>query len=217
MKSPIAILGLVLLTLVARWNHSGKRRPTLGEVILLSAPFCIFVIASSQTEFTLHLRYVHPVIAAVVIFVSQSLSSPFRNIRRIGVALVITTVISTMAIFPHQMTYFNEFVDGSGWRHLQGSSFDWGQDDMLIEDFLSSHPDYTRDDTEIRLLLTREHVYGRHVWEVFLASSVGHSPSILIMPIAIEEEFVAHLPSSATHERHKLGRTLVAYCSRKAG
>lgn len=43
------------------------------------------------------------------------------------------TAASTLAVYPHQLAYFNELAGGpeDGYRHLLGSSFDWGQD-LLI-------------------------------------------------------------------------------------
>jgi hypothetical protein len=40
------------------------------------------------------------------------------------------TVGSTLWNYPHQLAYFNELAGGpyNGWRHLLGSSLDWGQD-----------------------------------------------------------------------------------------
>ena len=40
------------------------------------------------------------------------------------------SVSSSLASYPHGLAYFNEAAGGpeNGWRHMLGSSFDWGQD-----------------------------------------------------------------------------------------
>lgn len=46
------------------------------------------------------------------------------------------TVGSTLRHYPHQLAYFNELAGGpyEGWRHVAGSSFDWGQDLLMIQE-----------------------------------------------------------------------------------
>lgn len=47
---------------------------------------------------------------------------------------LLASVASTLRSYPHQLAYFNENAGGpaNGWRHLIGSSFDWGQDCLPV-------------------------------------------------------------------------------------
>jgi hypothetical protein len=54
----------------------------------------------------------------------------FTVARILVVSAVVATMVSTLHSYPHQLAYFNELAGGpsEGWRHLLGSSFDFGQD-----------------------------------------------------------------------------------------
>jgi hypothetical protein len=51
------------------------------------------------------------------------------------------TVGSTLRCYPHQLAYFNELAGGpdNGWRHLLGSSLDWGQDLRIAAQYSAQH------------------------------------------------------------------------------
>lgn len=63
---------------------------------------------------------------------------PIRSIF-IGLA-AISTVASTLAVYPHQLAYFNELSGGpeNGHRHLLHSNLDWGQDYLLVRRWMKS-------------------------------------------------------------------------------
>ncbi len=54
-------------------------------------------------------------------------------------ALMIWLVISSIFIFPHHISYFNEFVGGPshGYKYLVDSNLDWGQDLIRLKKFLN--------------------------------------------------------------------------------
>jgi len=49
--------------------------------------------------------------------------------------VILSMVGSTLWCFPYQLSYFNELAGSTpnGWRHMLGSSFDWGQDLLALE------------------------------------------------------------------------------------
>lgn len=49
--------------------------------------------------------------------------------------LIAYSVVSSLSVYPHHLSYFNDFVGGpnGGYRHLVGSSLNWGQDLLLTE------------------------------------------------------------------------------------
>lgn len=79
---------------------------------------------------------------------SSSVARP--DLRILSVALGGTTAIllcwsiaSSLAHFPHSLSYFNEFAGGAanGPRHLINSNVDWGQDLLFLEDWIVQQPD----------------------------------------------------------------------------
>jgi len=53
-----------------------------------------------------------------------------RLVPAVTVACLLWTAGGTLLNHPHHLAYFNELAGGpeNGWKHLLGSSFDWGQD-----------------------------------------------------------------------------------------
>ena len=158
-KVPCGIWALAGLVLSIRLL---ERRPvvTLREAPLLVPPLVLLYVVSSCTTFNHHLRYVFPCIAFLLVWVGQ-VASPMtfkwttaqrtspdegglspRWIRPAQPVLVFLCsayiVGSSLAVYPHHLAYFNEFVGGpkNGWRHLLGSSVDWGQDLYFARDIL---------------------------------------------------------------------------------
>lgn len=63
--------------------------------------------------------------------------------RALTAISLLWTCVSSVANYPHQLAYFNEIAGGrkSGSEHLLHSSFDWGQDVLLLRRWQSSVPD----------------------------------------------------------------------------
>jgi hypothetical protein len=51
--------------------------------------------------------------------------------------------VSSLAVSPHWLSYFNEATGGPlhGHRHLANSNLDWGQDLLYLQDWLTAHPE----------------------------------------------------------------------------
>jgi hypothetical protein len=52
-------------------------------------------------------------------------------------------VASSLWIYPHSLSYFNESIGGplNGPKHLLGSNVDWGQDLLMVRDWMLAHPE----------------------------------------------------------------------------
>ena len=142
------------------WFQSGKNRtrradaqPLAEEVwsqwfetlYLLAPAVGILWLVSSQTGFNHHLRYVLPAFPFLFIFAGRTallLNSRWRLVRLLPVVCVLGTIISSLSVYPHSLSYFNELSGGSinGWRHLDYSNIDWGQDLILVKEWVEQHP-----------------------------------------------------------------------------
>ena len=116
------------------------------ETLYLLAPAIgILWLVSSQTGFNHHLRYVLPAFPFLFIFASRTallLNSRWRLVRLLPVVCVLGTIISSLSVYPHSLSYFNELSGGSinGWKHLDYSNIDWGQDLILVKEWVEQHP-----------------------------------------------------------------------------
>jgi hypothetical protein len=138
-KVPCGIWGLLVIVVFRRVWHRNQPATATDEMVLLAPTLVVFLLVSSQTEFNIHLRYVFPSLALMLIFAGQSATNlgPKLSLRALlVVAGVAFTVGSTFFVYPHQLAYFNELAGGpnEGYKHLAGSSLDWGQDVLLLRD-----------------------------------------------------------------------------------
>jgi len=157
-KVPLAtwLLGLLALFLAVRKKKTAIRNPKFDIFFLLTPPLVIFCVVSSKTGFSEHFRYVLPCFPFAFIGIASLVKNSFKNclttdekqtqsqasstlVRRwlvlfapatIAASLACWLISSSLWIYPHSLSYFNEVVGGplNGSKHLLGSSVDWGQD-----------------------------------------------------------------------------------------
>lgn len=135
-------LGTWLLFLAAAL----ARRHNRNELALFIPLLGIVLLVSSQTGFNWHFRYVIPALPFALIFASQSatlLSTTKPKLWAFVIAASGWSVASSLAVYPHSLSYFNELVGGpmNGHAHIIGSSVDWGQDLIYLEEWVENHPD----------------------------------------------------------------------------
>jgi dolichyl-phosphate-mannose-protein mannosyltransferase len=177
-KLPLGTWCLAALALgatVFRQEYSAAWR---DEVVVLVPALAILIVVSSQTGFSVHSRYIVPALPLIFVWISKvgrvfamPMLTGTRRIMAGCVVLSLTwSVASSMAIYPHSLSYFNELAgvlptpaDASyptagdpsnegpvpitastgplhGPRHLLESNIDWGQDLYYLEDWYNSHP-----------------------------------------------------------------------------
>lgn len=134
-------LGLWLLGGIALWCRFTRDADSTvtwrDEVALLAPGVAIFAVVSSQTGFNEHLRYVLPAFPYFFIAISQAAQLVGSANRRPAIlfstvmaAAMVWFAASSLWIYPHSLSYFNELVGGPlhGGEYLLGSNLDWGQD-----------------------------------------------------------------------------------------
>jgi hypothetical protein len=145
-KSPLGVLALVgwglILTLIA---HRASAR-LVDEAFAWLPALAILVLVSSQMGFNHHLRYVLPLFPFVLLGASKLayfLSFHYWKAGSLVLVLVLWSLVSTVAIHPHYLSYFNEAAGGpdKGHNHLIDSNIDWGQDVLFLKAWLDQHPE----------------------------------------------------------------------------
>lgn len=173
-KVPLGVWCLLALTIVfwfMEWRRSDRDRLASGkadgnanvasagheeggrlritwrdEVVLLAPAVAVFLLASSQTGYTVHFRYVLPAAPFLCVFVSQAAPLALK-LGRLPTALVAASIswflLSSLSVYPHSLSYFNELAGGprNGPKHLLGSNVDWGQDLWYLRDWTEEHPE----------------------------------------------------------------------------
>ena len=144
-KTPIGTLLIGVFSLLA---FLCQRTLPVGDHIQLLLPtVAIFSVVSSKTGINEHLRYVLPCFAFMYVWIASTMTSWVLHDCPVSfgrgssyiktkiipplIPILITWIISSsLSIYPHSLSYFNEAIGGplSGPKHLAGSSLDWGQD-----------------------------------------------------------------------------------------
>ncbi len=117
-KMPLGIWALVLLAISAAIFERGYPASRPDEIVVLATFLVIFTFVSSQTGFSVHSRYILPALPFLFVWASRAARALERRPVTQGqlalaalVVLAMTwTVGSSLAIYPHCMSYFNELA-----------------------------------------------------------------------------------------------------------
>ncbi len=115
-----------------------------NEFVLLAPAVAVLVFVSSQTGFNHHVRYVLPALPFIFIWASKvARCVELRNwkIAALAGTAITWSVVSSLSVSPHSLSYFNELAGGplGGHYHLGNSNADWGQDLMNLKRWLDVH------------------------------------------------------------------------------
>jgi hypothetical protein len=143
-------------------NRSASHRSAIhgleSAIVLLLPAFVVLIVISSQTGFSRYLRYALPAFPFLFLFASgligaipQMRKGAQRGSLRIRGALthaatpllLLASATSSLAVFPHSLSYFNELAGGplNGAEHLLDANIDWGQDLLELRRWREAHPD----------------------------------------------------------------------------
>jgi len=147
------VLGAVALAQRARGGWPADR--LRDEVILLAPAIACLAFISLKGGINRHFRYVLPALPFIYIWLGSTaslLAYPSFVLRLIVGGSVAWFVTSSMLVFPHSQSYFNELCGGprGGPRVLLGSNVEWGQDLLFLKHWIERHP-------EARPLFVREY------------------------------------------------------------
>ena len=144
-KTPIGtllIFGLALVScLISTWPAPKWR----DELFLLLPGVTVLAFVSSQTGFNHHIRYVLPALPFLFVWVGRTAVYTGSGVLywRTAVAVAtLWTLVSSLNVYPHSLSYFNEAVGGPlrGSEHLVDSNIDWGQDLLYLKSLLDANP-----------------------------------------------------------------------------
>jgi len=149
---PVFVLGLLALLAARRRGFAGApgsadwpaaRTGGLFDILLLAIPAAVWLSACMLSTADLGVRYLMPLYPLA--FVSLGALGTLGGARpavtarswggltwvRVAIALCLVWYLTgTLRVYPHFHAYFNELAGGpdGGWRALNNSSIDWGQD-----------------------------------------------------------------------------------------
>jgi hypothetical protein len=145
-KVPLGTWTLLVLAAALGVGSRAYRSGWHDELVVLSHASVVIALVSSQTGFNHHLRYVLPAFPFLFIAASRVgiAGTPAR--RWVGPMVVVALIwaaASSLRVYPHNLSYFNELVGGptGGHAHLLNSNIDWGLDLFEFRRWVAAHPE----------------------------------------------------------------------------
>lgn len=143
-KVPLGTWLLAALACCLRLRKK-NRSVNFNDLVVLLPLVAILLVVSSQTGFSRHLRYLLPAFPFAFVWISQVayLAKGVFRWRLLMMVFVAYMIVSSITIYPHSLSYFNEIAGGpiGGRNHLLGSNLDWSQDLLLLRDWINEHPE----------------------------------------------------------------------------
>lgn len=140
-KTPFPTLVALLIAMVLM-----IRRPSPFQADLcLLLPAVIFFSLAVCTKLNIGLRHILPIYPFLFVFIGGRMATLWASCNRVaryGVALLgIWLSVSSLGVYPHYLTFFNELAGGPGNGHnvLVDSNLDWGQDLKGLGAWMRSH------------------------------------------------------------------------------
>jgi hypothetical protein len=145
-KVPLGTCVLLILAIVVSVASSHYSAGWRDELVLVLPAAVVLTLVSSQTGFSRYLRYVLPMFPFVFVWTSKiarSLDLKHNTVAVLVSASTVWSIGSSLSLYPHSLSYFNELVGGpiNGHAHLIDANIDWGQDLFVLRNWLNKHPE----------------------------------------------------------------------------
>lgn len=150
-KMPVGTWLLLVAACVAALTSRHYRASWREELWLLAPALTLLVFLMGQSTISRHFRYVLPLGPFLFISISRvacrepSSQPTWKDSLSMGTLVVslTATLVSSFAVYPHSLSYFNEAIGGPNYGHyyLLGSNIDRGQDEYYLKHWQQTHPD----------------------------------------------------------------------------
>jgi hypothetical protein len=142
-KTPVPLLLLIALTFLLYRKVNPKFTEALPRDIFLLLPVAIVLGSAVMSRLNIGIRHILPIYPFLFVFVSQIVLINWRTTVKYGAitALAVWYIVTTVAIAPDYVAYFNELIGGPrrGHHYLLDSNIDVGQDLKSLAAYLHSH------------------------------------------------------------------------------
>lgn len=120
-----------------------------GMVLVVITPSYLMLL-SMASSLNLGIRHIIPILLFVYMLIGWGISKLIEKDRKfllIGILLIFSSTVSTLAQYPSYIGYFNELVTNpsEGDKYLRGSNYDWGQNDGYAYYYLKERYGYAED------------------------------------------------------------------------
>jgi hypothetical protein len=140
LKTPAAVLVLLCAGLIGYMRRRNPLGPSSSWFVIV--PPAIYLVAAMTSGINIGVRHILPIYPFVLVVAVAGaagwLASGHRAARPALAALMIFSVVTFAMVYPHTLTFFNQFAGGpaNGFRYLSDSNLDWGQHLKLLKKWM---------------------------------------------------------------------------------
>jgi hypothetical protein len=143
-KSTLGTLALGVAAVVASCCYRAYRSRFQNEALVIAPALAVLLLVSSHTGFSHHVRYAMPALPFAFVWISKVgkvFEGRDRPLKWGACFAVFGAVASSLSVYPHSLSYFNELAGGprGGVFHLSNSNIDWGQDLLYLKRWLDEN------------------------------------------------------------------------------
>ncbi len=148
LKTPLVLMLLFVLAAVLgvmTWrarSPGGRSSPAKEDTLCLLVPPVLYFLVCMTSTINIGHRYLLPIYPFLFVMAGKITTVwPVVKNRLVPVIVSVLGLVlmlpGSLLIHPHYLSYFNCLVGPqNGWRYLSDSNVDWGQDLLLLEDYL---------------------------------------------------------------------------------
>ncbi len=150
-KTPLAtLIGSIMGFVIILYRQFQKTSSCQASLMICSIgipALCCFFSVSYQGGFNHHHRYVmsiNPLLFALVALLAEQKIVRLAKIRLFScICLTVFMMGSVLSVSPHYLSFFNCIAGGpsSGWKVLGASNIDWGQDLLMVAEWIKNNPE----------------------------------------------------------------------------
>ncbi len=129
-KTSVPVIVLLLICIITYIRKNNKKQAVNINNLCLIIPALLIFFVSSFSPKQIGLRYVLLIYPFLFVFLGKSACVKNKYKAVIISVLCGWYVFSSVRVFPHYLSYFNELAGGpdNGYKYLLDSNIDWGQD-----------------------------------------------------------------------------------------
>ena len=139
-KTPLAML---IMLIVAFALFPKLKNDRTIDMILIMLTVVGITLFFSLSQYKLGVRHLLPIYPLIFIFLAMlyQYAQEHLNLKRALYVLFAWYLISSVAVHPHYLSYFNELIGGSanGYKYFLDSNVDWGQDLNAVTPWMNTH------------------------------------------------------------------------------
>jgi 4-amino-4-deoxy-L-arabinose transferase-like glycosyltransferase len=143
-KLPLGVLLLILVAAIVSLFRKEYFAGWVNEVVLVIPAVVVLLLVSLNSGISHHIRYALPALPYLFIWsskVGKSFAMHDQALAVLSSVAITWAVSSSLWVYPHSFSYFNELAGGPlrGHFHLGSSNTDWGQDLLYIKKWYDEH------------------------------------------------------------------------------